>query len=326
MMKKLIAILVLMSLCPSLPAQEKDLSVMLQQRSSFYSSSSFVFDYFDLCASGSIGSHVSFNYLQGLNCIGTDKSFFDAANWACASWTSGHYNFIFGKQMTEYAGNEYYHRPIDLFFNAEYWRNYPAFQSGITGQYILSSGDVLAIQLLQSPYRKLAVDHNLFSYSASVRGDHDGWGYSASVNFFEHPWSESSLMAHQVISGWLKAGPALLECDLINRCGTESPALLNDWSTVVNLDVAASDALHFFAKYTRDANGDCTHDIMVHPGTDISNVGAGLYWYPSSESGNVRLHSWFSRSFGVNTNPAGAIRPDTSVFCVGATWFIHLLR
>ena len=31
-------------------------------------------------------------------------------------------------------------------------------------------------------------------------------------------------------------------------------------------------------------------------------------------------------SFGVNTNPAGAIRPDTSVFCVGATWFIHLLR
>lgn len=95
---------------------------------------------------------------------------------------------------------------------------------------------------------------------------------------------------------------------------------------MVNLDVAASDALHFFAKYTRDANGDCTHDIMVHPGTDISNVGAGLYWYPSSESGNVRLHSWFSRSFGVNTNPAGAIRPDTSVFCVGATWFIHLLR
>lgn len=54
MMKKLIAILVLMSLCPSLPAQEKDLSVMLQQRSSFYSSSSFVFDYFDLCASGAI--------------------------------------------------------------------------------------------------------------------------------------------------------------------------------------------------------------------------------------------------------------------------------
>lgn len=324
-MKKLIAILSSILLCSVASAQESSVNVKLQQRSSFTNTRAFTIDYFDIDATGSIGSHFAFKYFQGLNQINSTASFFDSCSWACAFWKSGHVQFIFGKQMIEYAGNEYYKRPVDLLFTAEYWNNYPAFQSGITGQYIFSSGDVASLQFSQSPYRKLSTDRSLFSYSASLRGDRNNWGYSASANFFEHPWSSSSLIAHQVIAGWFRSGPVTLELDLINRCGTGAAAFLNDWSTVADLDVAASDGLHFFAKYTRDVNGDFDHDIMVHKGTDISNVGAGVYWYPSSAGHKVRLHSWFSRSFGVNANPSGAIRPDTSVFCIGATWFMHLL-
>lgn len=324
-MKKLIILLSFLTLCQSVLAQDSNLSVMLQQRSSFSTNKAFTIDYFDIDAKGSLGDHMSFKYFQGFNRINTVTSFFDSCSWACASWRAEHFNFIFGKQMIEYAGNEYYARPIDLLITAEYWNNYPAFQLGFTGQYIFSSGDVLALQVSQSPYRKYAVEKDLFSYSASARGDHEHFGYAASVNFFEHPWSESSFMAHQVVSGWFQAGPAKLEVDLINRCETSSPAFFNDWSTVAYLDVAATEPLHFFVKYTRDVNKDFVNDIMVHPGTDISNAGAGVYWYPSSEKRNVRLHMWYTRSFGVNTNPAGAIKPDTSVFNIGATWLMHLI-
>lgn len=324
-MKKPIALIMTLILCTAVYAQEKPVSVMLQQRSSFSTDKAFTIDYFDIDASGSIGSHVSFKYFQGLNRINSKASFFDSCSWACASWRSGHLQFIFGKQMIEYGGNEYYRRPIDLLVTAEYWNNYPAFQAGLTGQYIFSSGDVAAVQVSQSPYRGFSPDRDLFSFSASVRGDHEHFGYSASVNMFQHPWSDASMMAHQVLAGWFRTGPARLELDLINRCETGAPALFDDWSMVADLDVAASDGLHFFAKYTRDANNGCANDIMVHKGTDISNASAGVYWYPSSERRNFRLHSWFSRSFGINSNPAGAIRPDTSVFCIGATWYMHLL-
>lgn len=327
MMKHGLIIALSLSLsCLSLHAQKDKMDFGLETRVSYSVPGSFGFDYCALYAKGDLGDKFSY-YMYGYpNKISTSASFFDALSWGMLTYAPAeHFTIEFGKQMIEYAGTEYDYKPIDVFAPAEYWNNYPAFQLGLTGQYLNDSGDIFSVQISQSPFRKYSTGKEFYAYSVSARGSRDVFGYSASFNALEY--SDNAYVGHEVLSGWAFLGPVKLELDLINRSELSRFELFKDYTMVSQAILDLGNGVKVFGKFSKDRNAsDAQFDYMVRQGADLTGLTAGLLWYPESAGGNVRLHVYYSSVRGTQPSLSGALKPDTSLLNLGATWnisFIH---
>lgn len=327
MMKHGLIIALSLSLsCLSLHAQEDKMDSGLETRVSYSVPGSFGFDYCALYAKGDLGDKFSY-YMYGYpNKISTSASFFDALSWGMLTYAPAeHFKIEFGKQMIEYAGTEYDYKPIDVFAPAEYWNNYPAFQLGLTGQYLNDSGDIFSVQISQSPFRKYSTGKEFYAYSVSARGSRDVFGYSASFNVMEY--DDNAFAGHQALSGWAFMGPVKLELDLINRTGMSEFEFFKDYSIVSQVILDMGCGVKLFGKITTDKNAsDRRYDYLVFNGADLTGLTAGLHWYPESAGGNVRLHVYYSSVRGTQSSLGGTLKPGTSLLSLGATWnisFIH---
>ena len=326
MRRFLVLILSAVFFCTAVDAQEDSMDFGLETRASFSTSGSFAFDYFALYAKGDLGDKFSY-YMYGYpNKITSTPSFFDALSWGMLSYKPvEHFKLEFGKQMMEYAGTEYDYKPIDVFAPAEYWNNYPAFQLGLTGQYLTDSGDIFSLQVIQSPFRSYSTGKQYYAYNASARGSRDVFGYSASFNVFEY--ADNAYVDHEALSGWAFLGPVKLELDLINRSELSRFELFKDYTMVSQAILDLGNGVKVFGKFSKDRNAsDAQFDYMVRQGADLTGLTAGLQWYPESAGGNVRLHAYYSSILGTQSSLGGTLKPGTSLLNLGATWnisFIH---
>lgn len=326
-MKRFFSFLLSFCLCSSLSAQDDGICAGVETRTSFRSSSdSFSIDYCALYAKGEIGREFTY-YLYGYpNRFNRTPSYFDALSWGMLTWAPfEHLRLEMGKQMLEYAGNEYYYKPIDVFSPGEYWRNFSAFQLALTGQYLTDGGDILSIQFGQSPFRAQSTGKPLYSFSASARGDHECFGYSASVNFFEY--ADSRFTGHQALAGWAEFGPLKIELDVINRTETSDPVLFKDYSVVGEAFLNLGAGFQLMAKYTKDRNAnDSNSDSLVFAGADLNGLTGGVIWRPESAGGKVRFHALFSSVSGKQSAFGGSMKTDDPYLDFGLTWDIKLIN
>lgn len=325
-MKRLSSIAIALCVASCAFAQEKSIDLGLETRVAYSSEGRVSVDYCALYAKGDIGGGFSYYFYGYPNRFNSTPSYFDALSWGMLAYSpSEHWKFEIGKQMIEYAGNEYDYKPIDVFTPSEYWRNYAGFQNGLTGQYIADNGDKFSIQFGESPFSEHTSDNTFYNFSASARGSRSSFGYSASINFFEY--ARKGYAAHEVLSGWAYLGPVKLELDVINRSDAGHLLLFKDFSVVSEIICNLGSGVQLFGRYSKDKNvsGE-SYDLLVYDGENVSLVTGGLLWRPEAAGGKVRFHLYYTTAFGEESPWHSAVEVGKSTLNFGATWDIKLIQ
>ena len=68
-------------------------------------------------------------------------------------------------------------------------------------------------------------------------------------------------------------------------------------------------------------------DETMYPGTDITQIGGGVEFYPISSMRNLRIHAAYDHCFGKNGNPTGgALKGDQNFMTIGVQWRMDLIK
>ncbi len=326
-MKKL-SISTILALCFAVFADARASSVDfgLETRASYTVGGPFSIDYFAVYANGGIGEKFSYNFYGYPNKLISKSSFFDSLSWGMLSYApSKNWDLQMGKLMIEYAGIEYDYKPIDIFTASEYWLHFPAFQLGITGQYITDNGDKFSLQITESPFSKHTADNTFYCYSASARGNRDIFGYSASFNILQ--FAHNRYSAHEVVSGWARLGPVKLELDIINRSDASRIRLFKDYSIVSQAICNLGKGVQLFVRYSKDKNTSGEdYASFVYDGEDVSILTGGLLWRPEAAGGKIRFHLYYTSAFGKESPIQSLVKVGSSALNFGVTWDIKFIK
>ena len=291
---------------------------------SIHSNSGFKGRYLNVIVSGTIAKQFSYSYRQRLNKAHSNQSFFDATDWLYLTYRPDeHWSVSVGKQVVGIGGYEYDRAPIDLYFCSEYWNNIPCYQMGISADYTFSQGkDKVMFQLCQSPFHAYADD--MYAYNFMWYGSHGWFNTIYSVNMIEY--QPDKYISYIALGHRLDFGEIALELDLMNRATDHQTYFFRNCSIMGELSYHPSESFNFFGKVTYDVNTtQVKTDYCVHPGTELTYVGGGVEFYPIKNNRNLRLHAFYSYSFGHNGNAEGAIPPEQSILNVGIKWKVDFL-
>ena len=223
------------------------------------------------------------------------------------------------------AGYELLPAPIDCYFLSEFCYNFPCYQWGLVGEFTTNSGnDVFSAQICQSPYQKVYENKvgkaaEMYAYNVAWNGRHGFWEPFWSVNMSEYA-------PHKFIN-YISLGNKFhladnlqLELDYWNRAASGQGFIGKDCSVIGQLSYQPTEKLNVFAKASYEVNHAGTDaDVAVVDGTELTRVGGGVEYYPLKEK-NVRIHGYYSYSFGKNANPAGVVQDKMSELNIGVTW------
>ena len=278
----------------------------------------------NLRLNGNITEAWSYTYRQRMGKPNVDASYFEAVDHMNLTYTTGAWAFTGGKQTVAVGGYEYDRAPIDFYFGSEYWYNMACYQWGISAKYSFGTenNDALMLQVVQSSFRS-GFNPNMYSYNLMWTGSYGNLDILHSVNMLEYqPGKYVNFIAlgHQ-----FNMDEFTLQLDWMNRAAMNDFGF-DDFSVMADLSWSASEKLNVFGKVTYDVNEDNIADYCVHPGTELTRVGAGVEYFPIEGSRDIRLHGTYSYAWGKNSNLGGSVWDNHSFVSLGVTWKMNILN
>ncbi|WP_061868229.1 porin [Prevotella intermedia] len=333
--KSIIALLLLSS--TTVMAQEtKPVSLQVEARADYQrinidgkqikEGSGFKGNVVNIILKGDLSPKFSYAFRNRLNGINKDYNFFNSTDWLYLKYKPNkNVSLIAGKYIVLVAGYELLPAPIDCYFLSEFCYNFPCYQWGLVGELTTNSGnDVFSAQICQSPYQKVYENKagkaaEMYAYNVAWNGRHGFWEPFWSVNMSEYA-------PHKFIN-YISLGNKFhladnlqLELDYWNRAASGQGFIGKDCSVIGQVSYQPTEKLNVFAKASYEVNHAGTDaDVAVVDGTELTRVGGGVEYYPLKEK-NVRIHGYYSYSFGKNANPAGVVQDKMSELNIGVTW------
>ena len=286
--------------------------------------SGFKGQYLNLRVRGEIVGHWAYDFRHRLNKTNFDSNFFDATDWLYVNYSPNeHWTLSGGKQVVGIGGWEYDRAPIDLYFCSEFWNQVPCYQWGASVTHNFGS-DALMFQFCQSPFDSYYTNSDMYAYNLVWSGKHGVWRPLWSANMME--WSQGRFINYLALGNAFDLGKWTIELDLMNRASNHQKFLLRDWSVMGEIAYRPCRAIKLYSHASYDQNNSGNNaDLLVHDGTEITRVGAGVEYYPVKKF-DIRLHAFYCYSWGTNTNPTGITQDRQSLFSVGATWKIKVFE
>ena len=159
-------------------------------------------------------------------------------------------------------------------------------------------------------------------------GSHGMWETIWSVNAFQ--CTEGRWMNYIALGNKFNFLPQRLwlELDYVNRASSHQTFLFEDCSVIAEMSGKPHSTVRMFAKYTYDVNNTGTDaDLYVMSGTEMHGVSGGIEYEPFKKHPEVlRLFGSCGYTWGVNTNPNGAMKDGQIRLNVGAKIHLDLLK
>lgn len=281
--------------------------------------------YLNLVLDGYINKHFYYSLRHRFNRAPKDERFFDATDWVYLSYRPDqHWDISFGKQVVGIGGFEYDRAPIDLYFCSEFWNNINCYQFGGSVSYKIGEGnDRLMAQVCQSPFS--THQDFLMSYNVMWFGKHDWFNTIYSFNVSEY--ESGKYIYYLVLGNEFAFDKVKVQLDFMNRAADGHTFLFKDFSLMGEVAYMINNKVNIFGRATYDVNNSgVTADRSVQDGTELTRVGGGIEYYPlSNNRKDLRIFGFYSYTWGVNGNPAGALQNNQHLFGVGVKWDIDVI-
>ncbi len=272
---------------------------------------------------GNLTDNLSFSYRQRLNKAHSNQSFFDATDWLYLNYNiNKKWSIAFGKQVVAIGGYDYDRAPIDSYTYSEYLNNIPCFQMGGSVSYAFNEYNKLTLQICESPFRK--ADEDMYAYNLFWSGRFlKGFETLYSVNMLEYlpgKFINYISLGHKTLDN-----SGVWEYDLMIRNVVGESFSFKNFSTNLRYTINICDKFKALLMGSHDENKtEVVGDYCVLPGTEITRSGLGLEYYPMGNK-SLRLHLFYFRMLGENSNVAGTLVDNQNIFSFGVKWNLDLL-
>ncbi|HCX98627.1 MAG TPA: porin [Bacteroidales bacterium] len=281
-----------------------DFSAKIPTHDSLSTLSSFDGKYLNIILEGEINNKFSYNYRQRLILDSKPdyQSFFNATDWLYLSYKiNNNFSISGGKQIVAIGGFEYDAAPIDVYLWSEFWNNVTCYQIGGTVNYKTTDDKhTIGFQITNSPFSTQALQ-NIYSYNLIWYGNFDRFNSIYSLNRIEY--EKGHYINYITLGNKFSIGNLSVEIDLIDRFSEHQNNLFADYSIISNLKYTVNSKIKLFVKAGYDENkaqeptAMLIYDRYVEPGTEHFFYGAGVEYFPISNSKDVRLHAvWASNN------------------------------
>ena len=286
-------------------------------------------EFINLSLNARIYKGLSISWRQRFNRV-PESTFWDATDWLEMNYAfNGKWSVSAGKQVVAIGGYEYDRPPIDLYNNnSEYWNHIACYQLGASVTYKANDNHRLTFQVSNSPFRKEIGSNNTYGLSLMWNGKCGMWETIWSVNAFQ--CTKGRWMNYIALGNKFNFLPQRLwlELDYVNRASSGQAFFFEDCSVIAELSGKPHSSVRVFAKYNYDVNNTGTDaDLYVMNGTEMHGVSGGIEYEPFKKHPEIlRLFAAGGYSWGVNTNPGGAMLDDQVIFNVGAKVNLDVLK
>ena len=301
-----------------------DYTVKVPVPDSLSTLSSFDGRYLNIILEGEITDKFSYNYRQRmiLDSKPDYQSFFNATDWLYLTYKiNKNFSVTGGKEVIAIGGFEYEAAPIDLYFWSDFWNNVVCYQIGGTVKYkTTDEKHTIGFQITNSPFTTRSLQ-GIYAYNLIWYGDFNGFSTIHSLNRIE--FEKGHYINYLTLGHKFNLGNFSLEVDLMDRFFDRQKNLLADYSVIGNLKYAISNKITLLAKAGYDENHSqkpdelFIYDRYVEPGTEYFFYGAGIEYFPISNSKDIRIHAVWSS----NNDPL-----QYNTFNVGARWQMNVLK
>ena len=280
--------------------------------------------YFMLNMNGNITNHLSFSFRHRINKIKGDAAFFDGTDLLNLKYRFNRkWDISAGKMGLAIGSYEYERNPIEIYLPSEFWNFIPCFKFGVAAGYNLNDNNRFVAQITESPFRKKGTDY--YGYSLGWYGNNGWFNTIYSANFLEYEQGKFMYyigLAHQILVGKMR-----LELDFLNRACDKHAFFFKDYSLIGEFSYYPTENWRVFSKVSHNRNDSgVMADETVFPGTDITQVGGGVEFYPIGKMKDLRMHAGYYHAFGRNTNQDGALKKDQNFMTVGIQWKMDLIK
>lgn len=273
---------------------------------------------------GNITDKISYNYRQRLNELHSDKSFFDGTDYLTIKYRFNRkWDITGGKFAINFGTYEYQRDPMEAYISSEFFTMIPCYRFGAEVGYNINDNHRFTFQFNESPFKKKGMD--LYSYSLAWFGNFNNFKTVYSANVLEY--QEGKFIYYLGLGHRVEMGKFALELDYINRATGNHTFFFKDCSVIGELSFRPSDHWNTFAKvsYNRNDTDDPADECIV-AGTDITQVGGGLEFFPLKNDKSLRIHAAYSYCFGDNANPSGSLQKNQHFMTVGVQWRMDLVK
>lgn len=285
--------------------------------------SGFSADYLNLAISGSITDQISVGWRQRFNKAITAENPLRATDMLYLAYNpTPNWSFTFGQQTLSIGGWEYDSAPIDIYFASEFWNNIACYQIGAKAAYTTDKGNnTFLLQLNRSPFDTPTT--NLIGYDLMWYGNFGPYSAAHSINIYEY--LPNRFLCYFALGNRLNFNSITLELDAMCRTTGEG-GLFDSASVMGGVKWRANDKVSLLLRATYDRNNSTTppFDTMVFAGTELTQVGAGIEYFPLGTR-DLRLHAIWSAVSGTNANPQGTLTDGKGMIKVGATWYLKIM-
>jgi hypothetical protein len=286
--------------------------------------SGFKGKYLNIRIDGQLNDKFSYSYRQRLNKEHKDASYFDATDWIYLKYKANdNWGFSAGKQVVAIGGYEYDRAPIDIYFASEYWNNIRCYALGVNAIYTFNGGnDQLQAQICESPF--IQPDEDMYAYNLFWSGRfYEDFETLYSVNMLEY--LPGKFINYISLGNKLVSENDVLEFDIMNRDVEGHSFFFKNYSLNLRYTYNFCDKFKALLMGSHDVNKtEVAGDYCVLPGTEITRSGLGLEYYPMGNR-SLRLHLFYFRMLGDNSNVAGTLVDNQNIFSFGVKWNLDLL-
>ena len=281
-----------------------DFTGKIPMKDSLSTVSSFDGKYLNIILEGEINDKFSYNYRQRmiLDSKPNYQSFFNATDWLYLTYKiNKNFTIVGGKQVVAIGGFEYDAAPIDLYFWSAFWNNVTCYQIGGTLNYKTSNDKhTIGLQITNSPFTTETLQ-GIYAYNLIWHGSFNGANAIYSLNRIEV--EKGQYINYLTLGNKISINKLSVEMDLMNRFSDNQTNLLSDYSIIGNIKYTVNGKITLLAKTGYDKNkaqaptDPFIYDRYVEPGTEHFFYGAGIEYYPISNSKDLRIHAvWASNN------------------------------
>lgn len=301
-----------------------DFTAKIPMQDSLSTLSSFDGKYLNIVLDGELNDKFSYNYRQRmiLDSKPNYRTFFNATDWLYLTYKiNKNFSFSGGKQVVAIGGFEYDAAPISMYLWSDFWNNVTCYQIGGKLNYkTTNEKQNIAFQVVNSPFTTQTLQ-GIYAYNLIWYGDFKNFSTIYSLNRIEY--EKAHYINYISLGNKISFNKFSAEIDLMNRFSDRQKDLVSDYSVIGHLKYAVNDKLIVLVKSGYDQNKAQTpsetdiHDRYVVPGTEYFFYGAGVEYFPITNSKDVRIHAiWAS-----NNNLL-----QYHTFNVGVRWQMNVLK
>ena len=252
-------------------------------------------EYFNIHIFGTINEQFSYRVRQRLNVPIDSSNPFRATDWMCLNWRPNDKLKLYaGKTAIMIGGYEYDSAPTDVYFYSLFnngFSQYFAFSVG--GEYAVAPGQVLAVQLCNSPLTSSFNENYAYNF-AWIGHFAPWWNTIWTYNIVDDP--RGNKMQYIALGNHCVWGPLAVDLDIYNRADyRQANYFLSDYSIITKLiyrlgnwNLCAKLGYEHNDMDNVDENGNA-FDSIVAPGTDYWYGGWGVEYFPLGNE-RIRLH------------------------------------